>query len=58
MKKKYIAPHSFSVALFTESPLASSGYSLNQGTADQWSNDRTGGWSSEDWSGVDDSSEE
>lgn len=58
MKKKYVAPRASSVALFAEAPLAASTWGLNNGNADQWSNERAGGWNSDDWSGVDDSSEE
>ena len=56
MKKKYIAPQSIEVNLFTES-LMMSASNINMGvdsskeTSDNWSNKQ--GWSSENWSESD-----
>ncbi len=56
MKKKYIAPQSTEVNLFTES-LMMSASNINMGvdsskeTPDSWSNKQ--GWSSENWSESD-----
>ena len=56
MKKKYIAPQSTEVNLFTES-LMMSASNINMGvdsskeTSDKWSNKQ--GWSSDNWSESD-----
>ena len=56
MKKKYIAPQSTEVTLFTESPMMSAsniklGVDSGKDTPDNWSNKQ--GWSSENWSESD-----
>jgi len=56
MKKKYIAPQSTEVTLFTESPMMSAsdiklGVDSDKVTSDNWSNKQ--GWSSENWSESD-----
>lgn len=56
MKKKYIAPQSTEVNLFTESPMMSAskidmGVDSGKDTPDNWSNKQ--GWSSENWSESD-----
>ena len=53
MKKKYIAPQSTEVNLFTESPMMSAskidmGVDSSKETPDNWSNKQ--GWSSDNWS--------
>mgnify|MGYP000602084472 FL=1 len=53
MKKKYIAPQSTEVTLFTESLMMSDsniklGVDSGKDTPDNWSNKQ--GWSSENWS--------
>ena len=53
MKKKYIAPQSTEVTLFTESLMMSNsnidmGVDSGKETPDSWSNKQ--GWSSENWS--------
>lgn len=53
MKKKYIAPQSTEVTLFTESLMMSNskidmGVDSNKETPENWSNKQ--GWSSENWS--------
>ena len=53
MKKKYIAPQSTEVNLFTESLMMSAsniklGVDSDKVTSDNWSNKQ--GWSSENWS--------
>ena len=56
MKKKYIAPQSTEVTLFTESLMMSNskidmGVDSSKETPDSWSNKQ--GWSSENWSESD-----
>lgn len=56
MKKKYIAPQSTEVTLFTESLMMSDskidmGVDSGKETLDNWSNKQ--GWSSENWSESD-----
>lgn len=56
MKKKYIAPQSIEVTLFTESLMMSNskidmGVDSGKETPDNWSNKQ--GWSSENWSESD-----
>lgn len=56
MKKKYIAPQSTEVTLFTESLMMSAsniklGVDSDKVTTDNWSNKQ--GWSSENWSESD-----
>lgn len=56
MKKKYIAPQSTEVTLFTESLMMSAskidmGVDSNKETSDNWSNKQ--GWSSDNWSESD-----
>ena len=53
MKKKYIAPQSTEVTLFTESLMMSNskidmGVDSSKETPDKWSNKQ--GWSSDNWS--------
>ena len=53
MKKKYIAPQSTEVTLFTESLMMSAsniklGVDSDKVTSDNWSNKQ--GWSSDNWS--------
>ena len=53
MKKKYIAPQSTEVTLFTESLMMSNskidmGVDSNKETSDKWSSKQ--GWSSDNWS--------
>ena len=55
MKKKYIAPQSTEVNLFTESLMMSASNNMvvdsSKETPDNWSNKQ--GWSSENWSESD-----